>query len=145
MLGVDISSGALEVAALNAKRLGVADRVRFAETDALSLSDFGEKFDIIVSNPPYIPDKVVDTLDADVKDYEPRIALCGGDDGLRFYRAITAAASNMLTHSGLIMFEVGFDQADAVAEIMKKDFRNIGCIKDLSGIKRIVYGLGENK
>lgn len=145
VLGVDISSGALEVAALNAKRLGVADRVRFAETDALSLSDFGEKFDIIVSNPPYIPDKVVDTLDADVKDYEPRIALCGGDDGLRFYRAITAAAPNMLTHSGLIMFEVGFDQADAVAEIMKKDFRNIGCIKDLSGIKRIVYGLGENK
>ena len=51
----------------------------------------------------------------------------------------------MLTHSGLIMFEVGFDQADAVAEIMKKDFRNIGCIKDLSGIKRIVYGLGESK
>lgn len=145
VLGADISGGALEVAARNAERLGVADRVRFTAADALALTDFGERFDIIVSNPPYIPDEVVDTLETDVKDYEPHLALCGGGDGLKFYRAITAAAPKMLNPGGLIMFEVGFDQADAVAELMKKDFCSIGYIRDLSGIKRIVYGLGENK
>ena len=145
VLGADISDGALEVAARNAERLGVADRARFTAADALALTDFGERFDIIVSNPPYIPDEVVDTLETDVKDYEPHLALCGGGDGLKFYRAITAAAPKMLNPGGLIMFEVGFDQADAVAELMKKDFCSIGYIRDLSGIKRIVYGLGENK
>ncbi len=145
VLGADISGGALEVAARNAERLGVADRVRFTAADALALTDFGERFDIIVSNPPYIPDEVVDTLETDVRDYEPHLALCGGGDGLKFYRAITAAAPKMLNPGGLIMFEVGFDQADAVAELMKKDFCSIGYIRDLSGIKRIVYGLGENK
>ncbi len=144
VLGVDISGGALETAVHNAQNLGVADRVKFTAADALALPDFGERFDIIVSNPPYIPDEVVDTLETDVKDYEPHLALCGGD-GLKFYRAITAAAPKMLNRGGLIMFEVGFDQAEAVAELMKKDFCSIGFIRDLSGIKRIVYGLGENK
>lgn len=140
VLGVDISADALAVAGHNAEKHGVAQRVGFVQADALAMPDFGRRFDIAVSNPPYIPDDEVLRLEADVKDYEPHLALCGGDDGLNFYRSITAAAKNFLNGGALLVFEVGFDQADAVAELMKNDFENIGFINDLSGIKRVVYG-----
>ena len=103
-------------------------------------TDFGTKFDAVVSNPPYIPNEVVLTLDRDVKDFEPHLALCGGDDGLDFYRAITKNAVPMLNPGGLLVYEVGYDQAEQVAQIMSADFIDINFVKDLAGINRVVYG-----
>lgn len=137
---VDISDIAVELAAFNAKENLVSDRVRVVKANALEEWDFGMKFDAVVSNPPYIPDETVLTLDTDVKDFEPHLALCGGSDGLDFYRAITKNSVHMLCKGGLLVYEVGFDQAEQVARIMSESFENIGFVKDLAGIKRVVYG-----
>ena len=137
---VDISDEAIEVATLNAKENKVSDRVNVVKANALKKTDFGTKFDAVVSNPPYIPNEVVLTLDRDVKDFEPHLALCGGDDGLDFYRAITKNAVPMLNPGGLLVYEVGYDQAEQVAQIMSADFIDINFVKDLADINRVVYG-----
>lgn len=137
---VDISDIAVEIAAFNAKENLVSDRVRVVKANALEEWDLGMKFDAVVSNPPYIPDETVLTLDTDVKDFEPHLALCGGSDGLDFYRAITKNAVHMLCDGGLLVYEVGFDQWEQVAQIMSENFEKIGFIKDLAGINRVVYG-----
>ena len=95
---------------------------------------------MIVSNPPYIRDFVIPTLDETVKNFEPRLALSGGEDGLIFYREITKKALRALEPGGLLMFEIGFDQGEAVSEIMAGDYKNIKIIKDLAGCDRVVTG-----
>lgn len=137
--GIDISKSALEVAKKNAKDLGVSERVTFEEQDVFSLDAYG-KYDVIVSNPPYIETDVIKTLDKDVKDHEPIGALDGGEDGLSYYRHIVKISPRLLTKSGILAFEVGHTQADAVKKLMENDFSQIEIIKDLCGVKRVVLG-----
>jgi release factor glutamine methyltransferase len=143
VIGADISDIALETSAENARRNGVADRVSIIRADALQKYDFGKKFDVVVSNPPYIPDDVVPGLDKDVADYEPHLALCGGEDGLDFYRAIAKNALDILKDGGSIVFEVGHDQADSVRDILHDGYGRIEYIKDLAGINRVVTAVKE--
>ncbi len=137
VISADISADALTVAKKNAESLGVADRVSFIEWDIKKgFPEFSENPDVIVSNPPYIPKADVLELDKKVKDFEPITALDGGEDGLDFYRLISKSAS--LKNGGIIAFEVGIGQADAVANLLNTWFADIEITKDLSGIDRVV-------
>jgi release factor glutamine methyltransferase len=140
---VDISSAALAVARKNAAALGVADRIRFAESDVFAglRSGFGgAKYHIIVSNPPYIPSGVLPTLEPEISEYEPVIALDGGADGLAVYRRIMEKAHLFLRKGGALFLEIGFDQADAVTGLIKETGRYDApmVFKDLSGNDRVV-------
>ena len=99
-----------------------------------------ERFDIIVSNPPYICDYVIKDLQTEVKDYEPYGALSGGADGLLFYRRITEIAPGMLNENGILAYEIGCDQGEAVSELMRKSFCNVRVLKDLCGNDRVIIG-----
>lgn len=138
--GIDISEGALAVAEENAESIGVGERVKYEKADILNERLYG-RYDLIVSNPPYIETDVIPTLDKNVKDYEPHLALDGGSDGLVFYRRITEIAPSVLNENGILAFEVGHTQANAVAKLMEKDFENIEIINDLCLIPRVVLGV----
>ena len=97
------------------------------------------KFDIVVSNPPYIKKKDMESLMPDVRDYEPHTALCGGDDGLDFYRKITEDAVGKINRGGYIFYEIGYDEAEDVSDILRQNgFEDINVIKDLGGLDRVV-------
>lgn len=136
---VDISSDALEVARENAKKNDVSQRIAFINGDLFDPLE-GQFFDIIVSNPPYIRKGDIDGLMPEVKDYEPFIALNGGDDGLDFYRRIAANAYKFLVPGGLIALEIGFDQGESVFYLLEsqKTYTAPIIIKDLSGHDRVV-------
>lgn len=137
--GVDISEKALTVARENASRLGLGTRAVFEYCDIMTECPKG-KYDVITSNPPYIKSDVIETLQTEVRDFEPRGALDGGADGLDFYRRITAAAPTLLKEGGTLVFEIGYDQGKAVSDLMSADFENVGIIKDLCGNDRVVTG-----
>lgn len=109
----DISSAALGVARQNAERHGLAQRVRFVESDAFD-SLPGERFDLIASNPPYVADSEMATLDKEVRDFEPRLALDGGADGLTIYRRLIAQSPEHLRSGGHLLLEIGSTQETAV-------------------------------
>lgn len=132
---VDISKKALQVASNNAKQLD-AD-VLFIHSNLFEKVK-GEQFDIIVSNPPYIETDVVKTLDAEVVNNEPVLALDGGIDGLDFYKKIVTESKKHLKLNGWIYFEIGYNQANAVSKLLEKDFENIEVIKDYEGNDRVV-------
>lgn len=135
--GIDISKAALLTAEQNAKNNSV--KVDFIESDLFGKNK--KKFDIIVSNPPYIPSKDIEKLDVEVKKYDPSLALDGGADGLDFYRRIINDAPAHLEKNGQILFEVGKGQAGAVRKMLKEGgFIDTKVIKDYNGIERIVYG-----
>ncbi len=134
---VDISEKALEIAHGNAKLNRV--NIKFKKCDIMTEMPKGT-FDVIVSNPPYIPTDIIDGLDVNVRDFEPRLALDGGGDGLDFYRRITKIAPSLLNAGGTLLYEVGHDQAEDVKAIMENNFKDIEIIKDLCGIERIIYG-----
>jgi release factor glutamine methyltransferase len=142
VLCLDISSVALETAMENAKNLGVSERVEVVFSDLLGYALERElRFDVIVSNPPYIRTSDIGGLMADVKEYEPFEALCGGEDGLEFYRKITEQSMMLLRKDGMLAFEIGYDQRDDVMNILaEKGFGNIATAKDLSGNDRVVLG-----
>lgn len=138
---VDISDIALEIGKRNAISNEVDDRITFVKSDLFTNIDKETKFDIIVSNPPYIKREVIETLDKQVKDYEPYNALEGGVDGLDFYRAITKQAKNYLKKGGILAYEVGHDQSEDVSKLMEMDgYTNIYTLKDLQQIDRVVIG-----
>lgn len=138
-LGIDINKNAVKLAQKNAEALNVSDRVKFEICDILN--DFPKrKFDVVVSNPPYIKSSVLPLLQAEVRDFEPHQALDGGADGLMFYRRICDISPDILKIGGLLAFEIGFDQADEVVTLMKKSFENIKVTKDLSQNNRVVSG-----
>ena len=138
---VDISDIALEIGKRNAISNEVDDRITFVKSDLFTNIDKETKFDIIVSNPPYIKREVIDTLDKQVKDYEPYNALEGGVDGLDFYRAITKRAKEYLKKDGILAYEVGHDQSEDVSKLMEMDgYTNIYTLKDLQQIDRVVIG-----
>lgn len=138
-LGVDVSEPALEIARRNALRAGVAGRARFGISSWWS--HVRGEFDLVVSNPPYIPSRDIDGLDADVKDYEPRLALDGGPDGLGAYRAILSAVLPRLSPRGALIVEVGIGQAADVAAMMRASGLDFTAIRaDLGGVERVVAG-----
>lgn len=140
--GIDISDKALEVARENASLNDVV--VEFFKHDALKKFETHEQYDLIVSNPPYIPKKDIETLDIDVKDYEPVLALDGGDSGLDFYEAICENFKDSIKDGGHIIFEYGIHQEKDVKKILEKHgFENIKIKKDLCGIYRVIIG-GKN-
>ncbi|RKM62243.1 peptide chain release factor N(5)-glutamine methyltransferase [Butyrivibrio sp. CB08] len=134
----DISSEALVVARSNAEKLGLSDRVQFVETDIFP--EAWEKVDLIVSNPPYIASSVIETLAPEVKDYEPRLALDGDEDGLTFYRRIIDKAPEYLFSSGYLIMEIGYDQADAVTALLEDSgrYHEIEVVRDFSGNDRVI-------
>lgn len=139
---VDISEVCVDTAEKNASLNGVADRVTVKRQDVFS--DFDEKiYDCVVSNPPYIPSSVLNTLEKDVRDYEPQSALDGGEDGLVFYRHLTILGAKLLKPEGVLAFEVGHDQSEAVRALLKETeaFQTIGIRQDLAGIGRVVFGI----
>ncbi|MCI8733094.1 MAG: peptide chain release factor N(5)-glutamine methyltransferase [Clostridia bacterium] len=127
----DVSEGALQVARANA--LNADADIKFIKSDMWT--DIADEFDVIVSNPPYIPTEDIKTLDGRVKGFEPLLALDGGDDGLRFYREIALGLDGHLAKDGALLLEFGINQADAVAEIFADYDTRI--IKDMAGIERI--------
>ena len=139
----DISAGALEVAKINAVQNGVEDRVDFKQGNLFECIEETEKFDMIASNPPYISKAEVEELMTDVKDFEPRLALDGGEDGLYFYRKIIPEAAKCLNPGGVLIFEIGHDQGAAVSEMLNEsgDFKEIRVLKDLAGLDRVVCAI----
>lgn len=139
---LDISDKALSIGEKNAVNNEVDDKIEFIKSDVFTgIKDRNLKLDIIVSNPPYIKKEDIKTLHTQVKDYEPYIALEGGEDGLDFYRTITEESLKYLKSNGILAFEVGHDQANDVCTIMKNHgYKKIYTKKDLQGIDRVVIG-----
>ena len=142
--GMDIGYTPIKVSNINKEKLSLSN-VSFHQGDLFgAIKDLGleNKCEIIISNPPYISKEQIKTLQKDVVDYEPLLALDGGIDGLDFYRKITAEAKNFLVKDGLLIYEIGYDQGIAVKNIMLKEgYKEIKIIKDLQGLDRVVLGL----
>ena len=135
--GYDISKQAINVAKENAKLNGVT--ATFERSDLFE--DVTDTFDVIVSNPPYIPTDVIGGLMPEVAVYEPLQALDGKEDGLHFYRRIVAVASEYLKPEGQLLFEIGHDQGEAVSDLLlNAGFKNVKVVKDLAGNDRVVIG-----
>lgn len=134
-VGIDISKEALSVAKRNATQHNT--EVEFQESDLFhKVTGF---YDIIVSNPPYIPTGLIATLMPEVKDHEPHLALDGSVDGLEFYRRIAADAKKYLNTNGYLLFEIGYDQGNDVSQILLQEgYIDINIKKDLSGLDRVV-------
>ena len=142
VVGVDISASALQVCRSNVAQNKLSSRVLCMQADALASPPLGIGFfDIIVSNPPYIPSMEIMELDASVRDYEPIWALDGGEDGFKFYRGIIKHWTQILRPGGLLLFEVGEEQAPVVREfMMNAGFAEAEYRQDTAGINRVVVG-----
>lgn len=141
-LGVDLSAEALEVAERNVLKVLTpekAEHVQFLQSDLFE--KLKDKFEIIVSNPPYIASAEVEKLMPEVRDHEPRMALDGTEDGLYFYRRIIEEAGKHLVSSGMLFFEIGYDQGQAVSELMRTEgYREVQVVQDYAGLDRVVFG-----
>jgi methylase of polypeptide subunit release factors len=139
-VALDVSPSALEIARYNVLMNGVADRLRLAQSSLLE-SAAEASFDVIVSNPPYIPTAEVPTLQPEVRDFEPRLALDGGADGLDFQRGLAAGAVRALRPGGWLAVEVAMGQAAPVADLLQAvGLTNVEMRRDLAGIERLVAG-----
>jgi release factor glutamine methyltransferase len=135
---VDISEKALAIAKENAAHNQVTDRIRFLHGDLLTPVE-RERFDLVVSNPPYVPEVDRDTLSVEVRDYEPSLALFAGTDGLDIYRRLIPAAHEVLLSGGSLLMEIGYGQSDAIRALLaESDFGQIRFVFDLQGIPRVV-------
>ncbi|MCW5723296.1 MAG: peptide chain release factor N(5)-glutamine methyltransferase [Devosia sp.] len=139
-LATDLSPLALEMAEDNARRHQVSDRLRLARGDWFAaLADQTARFDLITSNPPYIASEIVESLAPEVREFDPRLALDGGPDGLGPYRIIAAEAGRWLTPGGRLVVEIGYDQGQAVAKLFSAaGLVEIAVHKDLAGLDRVV-------
>ena len=145
----DLSEKALETAKGNAIANGLKS-VKFEQGDLFApfCGKLGKKkFDFIISNPPYIESEVIPTLQTEVKDHEPMMALDGGVDGLDFYKRIAEEAPNHLKKGGVLMMEIGYNQGEAVCQLLEESekFQKVLCLKDLAHKDRIVVGLLKSK
>ena len=139
--GVDISTEALLVAEKNAQRLETT--CTFVQSDLFE--NVEGTYSVIVSNPPYIIRKVVETLDPEVREHEPVLALDGGEEGLHFYRRIVKKAGAYLGKGGLLAFEIGYDQGDALRLLLSENgYSRVEIIQDLAGLDRVALGWKEN-
>lgn len=140
-VGVDLSEDALEVARENEKRI-LGQKVSWICSNLFEQLESVEKFDIIVSNPPYIKTDVIDGLMPEVREHEPRMALDGQEDGLFFYRRIIEQAGAYLNHEGMLLMEIGYDQGEEVRMLMKEaGYEEIEVVKDYAGLDRVVHGV----
>lgn len=145
-VGVDLSADALRIAAKNTERIlgehaNEQGQVAWRQGNLFEGLDANDKFDIIVSNPPYIKTDVIETLMPEVREHEPRLALDGQADGLFFYREIIAQAGRFLIGGGMLFFEIGYDQGEEVSRLMEEaGYMNIEVIKDFAGLDRVVFG-----
>lgn len=137
VLGVDISSDALRIALDNVTKLGINNRAIFRKSDLFEKVREGEVFDMIISNPPYIPYGT--ELSEEVM-HEPHQALFAEENGLYFYRKIIEQAPQYLNEGGYLLFELGIDESIEVKKMMEKDFKDIAIEKDLAGIDRVILG-----
>lgn len=139
VLACDISKKALEISMFNAKLNEVENRYKTLEFDVFSVENIPQKFDLIVSNPPYIKKEEIKTLDIDVRDFEPELALDGGEDGYDFYRQIIKNFTNNLNDNGKIIFEYGIGQEEEIRQIFEKyKYKDIKIYKDYNNINRII-------
>lgn len=140
--GVDLSAEALEVAGRNVLKVLTPEKAEHAHFLQSDLFEKVEgKFEIIVSNPPYIASAEVERLMPEVRDHEPRMALDGTEDGLHFYRRIIEEARQHLVSSGMLFFEIGYDQGQAVSELMRAGgYREVQVVQDYAGLDRVVLG-----
>ena len=141
-LGVDLSAEALEVAGRNVLKVLTPEKAEHAHFLQSDLFEKVEgKFEIIVSNPPYIASAEVEKLMPEVRDHEPRMALDGTEDGLYFYRRIIEEAGKHLVSSGMLFFEIGYDQGQAVSELMRTEgYCEVQVVQDYAGLDRGVFG-----
>lgn len=140
IIGLDISTEALNTALDNASRLNLFNKAIFRKSDIFSNVKPGESFDIIVSNPPYIPPSQKENIQKEVS-FDPEIALYTKDDkGIEFYEKIINDAPKILNENGYLLFELGVGQAELVKNLMCNNFSEIEIIKDLAGIERVIYG-----
>ncbi len=141
LTAVDISGAAVELARRNAARLGLGGRVRILRSDLFAALPPEERYDVIVSNPPYIPAAEYDELEPNVRDHEPRLALHGGEDGLDVYRRLIPEALARLRSGGTLALEVGAGEAAAVRALFAADGGYGAPLErvDLAGIPRVVW------
>ena len=132
---VDISEKAMENTRINKENLN--SKIKIIKSDLFS--NINEKFDLIYSNPPYIKSCEIENLQVEVRDYEPRLALDGGEDGLFFYRSIIKSSPEFLNHKGFLVFEIGYDEAEDICNLMKDKFE-VEVYKDLNNLDRVVVG-----
>jgi len=139
-VGIDISETALQVAQRNAARHGVAERMRFVASDIFSALKAEEaRFDLVVSNPPYVPGSELEGLQREVRDHEPREALTPGSDGLLIIRRLLSESGTFLKHGGHLLLEIGFDQGAEVERLVDRNIWQLLAIhQDLQGIPRVV-------
>lgn len=137
---IDVSEKALAIARENAARNAVSERVRFLAGDLLEPVD-GEQFDLVVSNPPYVPDGDRESLSVEIREHEPGLALFAGADGLDVYRRLIPATYAALAPGGHVLFEIGYGQADGVRTLLAASgFEEIHFVSDLQGIPRVACG-----
>ena len=138
-VAVDLSFAAIQLASRNAARHLVTERVSFLITDAFSSFVARPVFDLVVSNPPYIPDWEWETLQREVRDHEPRLALTSGSDGLNMIRHLLSETASHLRQEGYLIFEIGYDQRAAVEQLIDSEvWRTIAIRPDLQGIPRTI-------
>ena len=137
--GADISETALKIASANAEAHNVNEHVSFIQSHWLE--NISDRYDLIISNPPYITDAAMADLSVEVKKFDPDMALRGGKDGLMHYREIISSANQYLKPKGSLLLEIGYDQGQAVLGLMRQaDFQDLELLKDLAGHDRIVAG-----
>ena len=135
----DISEAALKTALVNAQNNRVSKNIEFIKHDILN-DNLNRKFDVIVSNPPYVRKNIVGTLSKQVREYEPLNALSDNNDGLTFFRRINELLPDILIPGGCLFLEIGYDQSEEVTEIFRKSLENISITRDLSGNPRVFSG-----
>lgn len=136
--GLDISGSALEIAKVNAENNGVSERLKLKISDVFEILQ-NEKFDLIVSNPPYVPSRDFSALQAEVRDFEPKIALTDGKDGLSIIEKIVREAPSFLKPNCFLLMEIGFNQSNKVREMFDmKIWQSIEFLPDLQGIPRML-------
>ncbi len=149
MYALDISAPALAVARANAIRHGMFDRIRFVQTDLLGAfsARARERFDVVVSNPPYIPVGELEGLQPEVSRYEPRVALAAGADGLVYYRRLLREAPMLLKQGGCLIVELGAGQADSAMSLARSSgaYDSLVCRKDAAGIERVLVARRSGK
>jgi release factor glutamine methyltransferase len=138
---IDISADALAVAQRNAEKHQVASRMRFLQGNLMAPLDANERFDLIVSNPPYIAESEYAELDADVRDFEPKLALVSGQNGLEVYQQLIPAAKRFLKPGGALLLEIGYQQDQTVAELLTQSgFQSVKLFRDFQRHPRVLLG-----